>query len=196
MARTQSDRYPEIRLEILGRSAAVFAEKGYARSTIEDLAEACKASRGALYHYFENKEAILDEILSAHLDMLLRAIVAAASPGASPEARLRKLIRTMVMVNATSQNEQIVLLNDLQHLGKRERDAIVKKQNDILAVVGGAIRAVDGGRKITARNLKAQVMMYIGMINYTYLWYDPEGAVAPEEYAAMVADACLAGLRA
>ncbi len=54
---------------------------------------------------------------------------------------------TGLLETIVAQNEQIVLLNDLQHLGKRERDAIVKKQNDILAVVGDAIRAVDGGRR-------------------------------------------------
>ena len=39
-------------------------------------------------------------------------------------------------------------------------------------------------------------MMFMGMINYTYLWYDPKGPVGPAEYADMVADTYLAGLSA
>lgn len=194
MARTQSEKYPEIRRNILSRAAAVFAEKGYARATIIDLAEACDMSRGALYHYFESKEAILNEMLVAHLDMMYAETLRAANTSADPETRLRSVIRSMVMVNAGSQNEQIVLLNDLSNLEEAERRVIVKKQNDIIAVFSNMILTLDGGRLINTRNLKAYSFMYLGMINYTYLWYDPKGPVTPEEYAQMTADAVIAGI--
>lgn len=194
MARTQSEKYPEIRQNILSRSAAVFARKGYARATIVDLAQACETSRGALYHYFDSKEAILNEILVAHLDMMFTELLAAASSSADPEQRFRNTIHRMVMVNAGSRNEQIVLLNDLQYLDAPQRSVIVKKQNDIVAVFSDMMMALDGGRRISARNLKAYAMMYLGMINYTYLWYDPAGPVGPEEYAEMVANTCVAGI--
>lgn len=196
MARTQSDKYPEIRRDILRRSAAVFAGKSYARSTIMDLVDACGMSRGALYHYFDSKEAILNEMLVAHLDAMYGAILTSASTGSDAEARFRNMVHTMVAVNADSQNEQIVLLNDLANLDEAERRVIVKKQNDIIGVFSNMIMTLDGGRRMNAKNLKAHAMMYMGMINYTYLWYDPKGAVPPEDYARMVADACLAGIHA
>lgn len=195
MARTQAANYDDIRRGILSRAAAVFAEKGYARATIFDLAEACGISRGALYHYFTSKEAILNEMLLSHLDLMYEETLAAANVGGAPEARLRSVIRSMVMVNAGSQKEQIVLLNDLSNLEDAERRVIVKKQNDIVAVFSQMILALDGGRKIDAKNLKAYTFMYLGMINYTYLWYDPAGPVPPETYARMVSDAVIAGIR-
>ena len=195
MARTQAANYEEIRRKILGQAAAVFAEKGYARATILDLAEACGMSRGALYHYFTSKEAILDEMLVAHLDLMYEETLAAANASSEPEARLRHVIRSMVMVNAASQNEQIVLLNDLSNLEETQRRVIVKKQNDVVAVFSNMIHALDGGRKIDARNLKAYTFMFLGMINYTYLWYDPTGPVTPDDYARMTADAVIAGIR-
>ena len=194
MARTQSDKYPEIRRDILRRSAAVFAEKGYARATIMDLVVACEMSRGALYHYFESKEAILNEMLVAHLDAMYDAILTASSNGSDSEARFRNMVHTMVTVNSASKDEQIVLLNDLSNLDEAEKRAIVKKQNDIISVFSNMIMTLDGGRRMNARNLKAHALMYMGMINYTYLWYDPSGPVSPEDYARMVTDACLAGI--
>lgn len=194
MARTQSENYPEIRQSILDRSAALFALKGYPRSTIGDLAAACQMSRGALYHYFDSKEVILREILIAHLELMYREICHAAKEGPTAEARLRNAIHTMVMVNAGSRDKQIVLLNDLQYLDPEDRVRIVKKQKDIVRVVDRCVTDFDAGRKLDGRTHKANTMMLVGMLNYTYLWYDPDGPVGPEEYAQMVADTYVGGM--
>jgi AcrR family transcriptional regulator len=194
MARTQSENYPEIRKEILRLAANCFARQGYASTSIADLAAANGMSRGLLYHYFESKEAMLAEMLHSHLDYLLDAVKAAAQSGDNTEVRFRETVRTMVLINAGSKDLQIVLLHDLQNLNPSDRTAIVAKQKAILAVLRGLIVALDGGRKLTSRTVKAQTMMVMGMINYTYLWYDPAGPVGPEEYAAMVADNYLGGL--
>ena len=79
MARTRSENYDGIHLGIFTNAAALFSAQGYMRSSIADLADACKLSRGALYHYFDSKEAILFAILDAHVrEMLLRVEAAVA----------------------------------------------------------------------------------------------------------------------
>jgi len=196
MARTQSENYPEIRKEFLRRSAALFARKGYPNSTISDLAKASGMSRGLLYHYFDSKEAVLNEMLNDHLDQMLAAVREAAEHGSDPETLFRDTIRTIVLINAHSKDLQIVLLHDLHNLKQADREIVVSKQRAILAAISALIKACDGGRKIDDRTLMAQTMMFVGMINYTYIWYDPDGPVGPEEYAQMVADTYLGGLRA
>lgn len=196
MARTQAENYPEIRREILRRSAALFARLGYPNASIADLAEANRISRGLLYHYFDSKEKILAEMLTEHLDMLLAEVKRAAAKGGDADARLRETVRTMVAINAGSQDLQVVLLHDLQNLKPAERTAIVGKQREIIRIVGEIVAACDTRGKITRRTQMAETMMLIGMINYTYLWYDPSGPVKPAEYAEMVANNFLGGLRA
>src|SRR5438876_11838993 len=67
MARTRSENYDGIHLGILTNAARLFSAQGYMRASIADLADACQLSRGALYHYFDSKEAILFAILDAHV---------------------------------------------------------------------------------------------------------------------------------
>jgi AcrR family transcriptional regulator len=196
MARTQSLNYPEIRREILRRSAALFARVGYPNASIADLAKANRISRGLLYHYFDSKEKILAEMLTGHLDFLLDEVKKAAQRGADAEARFRETVRAMVLVNADSRDLQIVLLHDLHNLDAGHRAAIVKTQRDIIAIVSELVRACDARRKIERRTLMVQTMMLIGMINYTYIWYDPAGPVTPAEYAELVSATYLGGLRA
>jgi AcrR family transcriptional regulator len=196
VARTQSLNYPEIRREILRRSAALFARRGYPNASIADLAAANKISRGLLYHYFDSKEKILAEMLNEHLDYLLAEVRKASQGSGDAAARFRATVRAMVEINADSKDLQIVLLHDLQNLGAADRARIVKKQRDIIAILTKLVGDCDGGRKIAARTLMVHTMMLIGMINYTYIWYDPLGPVTPAEYAALVADNYLGGLAA
>ena len=196
MARTQSLNYPEIRREILRRSAALFARQGYPNASIADLAAANKISRGLLYHYFDSKEKILAEMLNEHLDFLLAETRKASQRGADAATRFRDTVRAMVLINADSKDLQIVLLHDLHNLRAADRAAIVKKQRAIIAILSELVLACDARRKIDRRTLMVQTMMLIGMINYTYIWYDPAGPVTPAEYAELVAGTYLGGLQA
>ncbi len=194
MARKQAENYGQIRRDIMAVAATVFARQGYAATTIADLATANGISRGLLYHYFASKEALLQEMLNAHLDMMLDAARAASSRGVTPEDRFRGTVETIVAINAGSRDLQVVLLHDLQNLGAAERTEIIAKQRQIIAVLRDLIRDCDRSGQIEPRTLMAHTMMCVGMINYTYLWYDPNGPVPPDEYATIVADTYLAGL--
>jgi AcrR family transcriptional regulator len=153
-------------------------------------------SRGALYHYFDSKEAILRELLVALVRERLAAVSEAAIASNDPRERLAHLIRTMVRANAASVAQQIVLLNDLQFLQRRDRAQIVRMQNEVVQITADAIAALDTGDRIGPANLKACTMMLMGMINYTYLWYDPAGPVTPDAYAEMVCTTFFDGLLA
>lgn len=53
------NKYPEQTVEkILNAAAALFAEKGYAHTTLQDIIDATGLSKGAVYHHFQSKEEI------------------------------------------------------------------------------------------------------------------------------------------
>ena len=193
MARPQSINYEEIRGGLLRQAAELFARRGYARTTIDDLTKASASSRGTLYHYFDSKEAILKEILVQHITDMSSAVAAALTPGDAPEQQLRAIIRAMTTLNAASQNEQIVLMNELGNLGKADQSAIRGLQNRIVDRVLETLGKLDRGKRLTPRNRKAYTMLVLGMINFTYAWYDPKGPVPPRELAEMAADVLLQG---
>jgi AcrR family transcriptional regulator len=196
MARTQSANYPEVKAAILRKAAQLFARNSYARTSIGDLTKACDASRGTLYHYFANKEAILLEMMSVHIADMGSHVRAAIALSDHPDERLRNIIRSVTALNAQSRNEQIVLMNDLGNLGKAEQARIRAMENQIVDLVLAAVRAVEGGRRMRRRNAKVYAMLVLGMVNYTYSWYDPAGAVSPRELAETAADILLHGLKA
>ena len=196
MARTRSENYDGMYLGILTQAAALFSAQGYMRSSIADLADACKLSRGALYHYFDSKEAILFAILDAHIHEMIERVEAAVSEGGPTLTQFRNVIRAIVDVNAKSPNEQRVLIHDLSFLNEDEQQIIKNLERQLVDTVTDLLVRLDAEGKIVKRTKKIYTMILFGIINYTYTWYDPKGGIGPREFADMAIDVFLNGFAA
>ncbi len=64
MSRTVNEEaYKAKRNEILDFAMGLIYSKGYERMTIQDILDGLRISRGALYHYFDSKQAILEALV-------------------------------------------------------------------------------------------------------------------------------------
>lgn len=194
MARTRSENYDDIQQGILTAACALFAEQGYMRSSIAELADACRLSRGALYHYFPSKEAILFAILDAHVRRMIADVEIAIGNNAATLEQFRAAIRAIVDLNARSPNEQRVILNELSLLGEDEQKAVKSLERQIVDLVSDLLIRLDKEGKIVKRTRKVYAMMLFGILNYSHTWYDSAGGVSPVEFADMIVDLFLYGL--
>ena len=77
---------PEKRQAILHAAVRVFAEKGYHGCRIADVARAADVAYGLVYHYFRNKDELLESVFAEQWTLFiegLSAIVCATTPGIS-----------------------------------------------------------------------------------------------------------------
>jgi AcrR family transcriptional regulator len=82
--RTQAERSATTRAALLSAARELFAERGFAATGRDDIAERAGVTRGALYHHFENKEAVLRAVVAgmeAELAQRIGVAVRRASPG-------------------------------------------------------------------------------------------------------------------
>lgn len=70
MARRRSTEVSSRRTEILAAAAELFAEKGFAGTTVRDIADSVGILSGSLYHHFTAKEDMVEEIFTAYFDEL------------------------------------------------------------------------------------------------------------------------------
>lgn len=196
MARTRSENYDDIQRGILNAACALFARQGYMRASIADLADACHISRGALYHYFDSKEAILFAIVDAHVRRMIADVEAAMASQSAMLDRFRAAIRAIVELNARSTNEQRVILNELSFLSEAEQAAIKALERQIVDTISDLLIRLDTEGKIVKRSKRVYTMMLLGMLNFSHTWYDPRGDIAPQEFADMVVDLFIYGFAA
>ena len=78
MARSRAIDYDTQRDRILANAVEAFSRIGYPSASMAQLARSCGTSKATLYHYFENKEALLFEALDRHTAGLLVLVEQAA----------------------------------------------------------------------------------------------------------------------
>ena len=165
MARTRALDYVEKREIILQQAAQLIARHGYTGTSISMIAEACGVSKALLYHYYPDKEAVLFDILHAHLTDLVTQVdaVVAATASRSGAEQLLAIGETLLDIYRGSHAEHQVQLANL-------------------ALLPDARQAV-----------KPLTMSWFGMINWHYLWFREDRGISRAEYARIACRLITAG---
>ncbi|GAB3460070.1 TetR/AcrR family transcriptional regulator [Actinophytocola sediminis] len=122
---------PSERREALVRIAAeLFAEQGYRATTVRHIGDAAGVLSGSLYHHFDSKETILDELLSSYLDDLLATYREIAAAGHRPADTLRELVTASFRSMSEHRAAITVLQNERNHLRVLPRFGYLAKSED------------------------------------------------------------------
>ena len=84
----------ERRAALVQLAADMFAERGFRATTVRDIAEAAGMLSGSLYHHFDSKESIMDELLRAYIDDLLPEYRRLVEEGGPAREVLSQLVAT------------------------------------------------------------------------------------------------------
>lgn len=181
-------------------------ERGYAATTIDDIADRRGATKGHVYHYFRSKAdiflAVLDEAMK--LVDVARPIVEGEG---TPAERLHELARTHAMAMMTDVAFHRVMVQGTEH---HTREALVDRQRKRLEDI---IRDRDAYEKFFTdlieegqavgefRQLDARLATkpLLGALNWITVWYRPELTMKDgerERIADEVANYVVSGLRA
>jgi AcrR family transcriptional regulator len=186
MARPKSESFEQRRDDILNHAAACFAATGYPAASMADVAASSGTSKARLYHYYGSKEAILFDLLERYTQRLLGLIgrvEATAQRGKLDDiAALHELIRAFLAEYESSATRHVALLNDAKHLALPQRELILNRQRDVVAAVTRFLGRAYPSR-VTEANQTAVVMMLFGMINWTFTWLKPQGAMSYASFA-------------
>jgi len=194
MARTQAADYDQKREAITANASLLFARDGFAGASVSELASLCKVSKSLIYHYYPSKEAILFDVMTAHIDDLLEITLAAAGKNQPPDEELRSITRALLRRYVGAADKQKVLLYELPSLPKKQREEIVAKQRKIIALVEATLTRAKPSLKRNRAYLRAKVMLFFGMLNWTHAWFKSRGAISRDELAEMTADTILKSL--
>lgn len=195
MARLRSADYDGKRRAILRRSAKLFAQNGYDRTSMAEVAAASGVSKALLYHYYVGKENLLFDILRAHLQDLVDA-VRAVEANQSPRIRLRRLIGALLDAYRDADDEHKIQINELSKLPSARKKDLVGLERALVAIFADAIAAVIPAIGCDPVILKPVTMSLFGMLNWHYMWFREKGAISREDYADMVTTLLIEGAQA
>lgn len=86
----------ERKRQILDAAVRVFAREGFHATRVSDIADEADVAYGLVYHYFQSKEQVLDELFTERWSLLLVAIEQADQSGEEPRDKLRSVARFII----------------------------------------------------------------------------------------------------
>jgi TetR/AcrR family transcriptional regulator, cholesterol catabolism regulator len=197
-ARARSrERYAQRRTEVVDTAARVFAARGFHGTSIEDLVEATGLQRGGLYHYMDGKLDLLIAIHQRFIDPLLANAREVSERDQPADVQLRELARVLMRDIADYHDQVTVFLHEWRAIEsdpawreiRRARQEFEQIVSDVLE------RGRDEGI-FEFEDSRLTLLGFLGMINYSYQWFDPKGRVSPGTIADRFADIFLSGIQA
>lgn len=192
---TANPRKELVRDQLISIAAEIFNTKGYAQTSMGDIANALGLGRSALYHYFRNKEEIFATLMEEEAVIPYNALLKLAEqPGLTAAQRLRRAIVDGIVRRLSGGARFLVVSRMESEIPAQVEPVYNSSKRKILDLYSGFI--ADGVASGEFRKVDAKIAAFavIGMANWTSRWYQPSGSKRPEEIAEIIADLAIRGL--
>jgi AcrR family transcriptional regulator len=183
--------------EIIAAASRLFVEKGFEKTTMEDIANALALHKGSLYHHIHSKAEIFYEILKLSLMESCKRMAKVQRSKLEPEDKLRKIIATHFNNILNYSLEYQILLNERRYMLNRKQEKHIRMkmkayENTIFEVFKEGIDA-----KVFREDLNPRVIVagLMGVGNAVYKWFSQNGPLKFQEVADIYIEASINGIK-
>src|SRR5690349_3368912 len=173
------------RAELLAIAATLFAERGFKNTTVRDIADAAGILSGSLYHHFDSKEAMVDELPDSFQTALWEEYDAIEASERTPRQKLEAVVRVSFDAIDQHHSEVAIFQTDAAYLASFDRFAYLEERNVRFrtlwtrllreGIAAGELRA-DLDVELVYRFLRDTVWVAVR-------WYRPGGDLTPGQVA-------------
>jgi AcrR family transcriptional regulator len=176
------------RQQIEGVASTLFRQRGYAGTSVRDIARALDIQGASLYAHVDSKEDVLWSIVARAAERFhreVRPVVDAPLP--APE-RLREMCRVHVRVVTSDLEHASVFLQEWKFLGEPRRDEIARRRDAYEAYFRGVIAEGVASGQFRPVDPLIGAAWILSALNGIAQWYRPDGRLAADEIADQYAD--------
>ncbi len=181
--------------EICRVAARVFYEKGYDGASMQDIAKAVGLTKAGLYHHVGSKDRLLFEIVNYGMDILDETVLRKVEPIRDPREKLHQTIIGHIDLIVRARDLEItVILHENRSLKGALRRKINARKKAYIHFLEDLITQVQQAGAEPLISPRVATFALLGMVNWLYQWYRPEGRIKQHEIARAYSDFFLRGL--
>jgi TetR/AcrR family transcriptional regulator, cholesterol catabolism regulator len=186
---------PSSRDAILRVFAEHVADRGYADTSLGDVAAELNLSKGTIVHHFGSKETLLGEVHVAYFSRRFAEAEHLHARLAEPAARLAGMMYSLLAAHRDDRAASLACQRELVRYFTGEwGDEVRAQRTRYTGIVIDILRAgVEQGTFHTPDATMSGLHIF-GMCNYAWTWYRPEGPQSAEDIARLFAREVLGGL--
>lgn len=177
------------------KATELFMARGYAATSMRDLANALGIEAASLYSHIKSKEEILQKICFRMAEEFFAAIKEVEKSGSDAEEKLVRAVHAHLDVITKDTSASAVFFNEWRHLSEpflgdflRMREEYEQRFIDIIdeGIASGVFQPVDK---------KFGMLMVISSLNWVHNWYKPAGKMSIDEVKSELASILIGGLK-
>ena len=174
----QKEKMIEVALDL-------FSSKGYLKTSMAEIAKGMGLTKGGLYYHVEKKEDILYLIHNEMIDAFIDTYKKNIEPEKDQKQRLKNWVLAHIGLMRDYARHIKVFFNEFENITETDRfDEIVKRRDHVTSLLYRIIKeGVDAERFRNDIHPGLVTMLIVGMLNWFYQWYRPDGELSAEEMA-------------
>jgi AcrR family transcriptional regulator len=175
----------------------LFAERGYASVTMDEIAAAVGVTKPLLYNYFGNKEQLYIACMERAGDSLIQTIAGAVSETANPGDALGAGVRAFFSFLDTDRSAWAVLFDETLPHGGEVFDRVASYRGQIVDLVSASLLAQMPMRRREAAEVEVAALStaLLGAAEGLARWWLRTKAISAEEAAELLVSTVEPGLR-
>lgn len=180
---------------VLSNAARLFREKGFEKTSLKEIAEACNMLPGSLYYRYNTKEALLVELMRRGIYLVTEEVELAYASSNDPVEKLRLCINAHLRALLGDSDMVYVLLFEWRALSPEARKEIIKLRDQYESLWIDILETMISQRVIQ-KGVDSRLLRLIGLgaLNWVATWFDPNGSHTPNDIGNFVWQAIIKGL--
>lgn len=173
---------------ILRAAIEVFAARGYGGASLRSIGAAAGVEKGHLTYYFPTKDELLFEVVDDLHQRFVDGIAVWPGPErGEPEARLRGLLEAHVALVCDLRRQTRVAYENFRFLSADRRAVVIGKRDAYEHHLAELVDDCRPGGRIADTPTFLLTKVVLGILNWPYHWFSPEGGHARDDVARVIA---------
>ncbi|MBM7691328.1 AcrR family transcriptional regulator [Peribacillus deserti] len=174
----------------------LFDKKGFSETSIQDIVESLGVTKGTFYYYFSSKEELLKSIHLGYIDELVaRQISIINNDEQNSKNKLFEIVYMLIHDIKEHGASAKVFFREIRHLNEENYQLITKKRDQFRFNIEYLLKeGIEKGDFRRDLNVPIIAFGILGVTNWSYQWYNPEGAATDREVAEAFTEMILKGI--
>lgn len=181
---------------IVAAAVELFYRQGYARTTLEQVADAINVTKPFIYAHFKSKAELLADICSRAIRLSHDSLNRAVAMDGSPTEMLERIAREFMAAVLSHQGHAVIYSREETELDPAAREAINGLRREFDRRLVKVIEAGVAKGEFTVDDIPLAALCIGGIIGWGPVWYRPNGRLTLEEVAEGAAQLVLNMVRA
>lgn len=183
--------------KITEQSILLFEKKGFTETSIQDIVDSLNVTKGTFYYYFSSKEELLMDIQLEYINNLLDRQEQILKDGnKNCKEKLYEIVYLLISMIKSQRAAAKIFHREINNLSSDHLNQIIPKRDQFRLNVEWLLKkGIETGEFREDLNTSIVTFGILGVTNWSYHWFNPNGAVSDQEVAEIFVEMILKGIQ-